>query len=87
MNNEIEIDETSGNGLERIKSQLEQMKKRLNELDNVLNVQEKAIDLLEDNNNSLAREANMTRKQVSPEVIMRNVFSKGTLPKILQKNQ
>ena len=86
MNNEIDINNTTG-GLERIKTQLQQMNKRLSELDTILNVQEKTIDCLEKNNNSLSREANVTRKQVSPEAIMRNVFSSGTLPKILQKNQ
>lgn len=86
MNNNI-TSESSQKNFESMKMQIEQMKKRLGELDRVLNVQTKAIDLLDENTSSLAREANQSKNETSVEAIMKNVFSKKTLPKILQKNQ
>lgn len=86
MTNNI-TSESSKKNFESMKVQIEQMKKRLGELDRVLNVQTKAIDLIDQGTNSLAREANQSKNETSVEAIMKNVFSKKTLPKILQKNQ
>ncbi len=75
------------NNVEKIKSQFDQMRKRLDDLDKVLSVQERTIDYLDQKNDSLIKDANLPHKEASVEAIMKNVFAKGKLPKILQNNQ
>lgn len=82
------ISRTFDINLEKIRSQIDLLKERLDNIDKVLNVQEEAINLLQENTKSLFKEATVSYNSTdSVEEIMKSVFFKGRLPKILNKGR
>lgn len=74
------------NNFENISDQVKQLKLRLDNLDKTLTLQEEILDTLFENTNSLLNEALLSNKSAdSVQEIMKGAFSKGVLPKILQK--
>ena len=73
----------SEKNLERIRVQIELLKKRINNMDRTLDIQEKAIDLIDEKSKALLREAQFSNINMSVEQIMKNAFKGKTLPKIL----
>ena len=73
----------SDKNLEKIRVQIELLKKRINNMDRTLTVQEKAIDLIDENTKDLLKEAQFSSLDMSVEQIMKNAFRNKTLPKIL----
>lgn len=82
------ITKTIDINLEKIRSQIEKLKDRLDSIDKVLNIQEKAINLLQENTKTLFKEATVSYNSTDPvEEIMKSVFTRGKLPKILYKDK
>lgn len=82
------ISRTFDINLEKIRFQIELLKERLDNIDKVLNVQEEAINLLQENTKSLFKEATVSYNSTdSVEEIMKSVFFKGRLPKIFNKGR
>ena len=78
--------ETSTKNLDTMRVQIELLKKRLDNIEQVLNIQEKIIDMLNENTKILYKDTFAYSKQTNPvEQIMKNAFPSKELPKILFK--
>ena len=69
--------------LEKIRVQIELLKKRITNMDRTLDLQEKAIDLIDEKSKTLLREVQFSNITMPVEQIMKNAFSSKTLPKVL----
>ena len=79
--------ENTNKNTENIRKQIDHLKVRLNNIDKNLDTQQKALDILYENSKTLLNEAFNFKNKVSVEEIMKRVFSKGTMPKIMFKNR
>ena len=73
------------NNFDKLKTQIELLKQRLSNMDKILNIQEDILDVTCKNTESLFKDALIPKKVSEVNDIMKNVFSKGTIPKILFK--
>lgn len=73
------------NKFEDIKKQINIIKAKLENIDKTLNIQEKTLDLIQENSRSLLSEAISNKKEANLEEIMKSVFKENKLPKILFK--
>ena len=69
--------------LDKIRVQIELLKKRITNMDRTLDLQEKAIDLIDEKSKTLLREVQFSNITMPVEQIMKNAFSSKTLPKVL----
>lgn len=68
-----------------IRNEIENLKKRLNNVEGILNSQEELLDLLTQSTKSLLIDAFGTPNTTSHEAIMKMAFTKGKIPKILNR--
>lgn len=73
------------NKFEDIKNQINIIKAKLENIDKTLSIQEKTLDLIQENSRSLFREAIPHEKETNLEEIMKSVFKGNKLPRILFK--
>lgn len=66
-----------------IKTQIHIIKQRLENIDKILNLQEKTLEVIQENTRALFKEAIFEKRPNNIEDIMKSVFKKKKLPGIL----
>ena len=81
------ISKNSDKKLENIRTKINVLKQRLENIDRTLIVQEKMLDLLNENAKLLFKEESGIKPKTNSNIeeVMKKCFTKGVLPKILFK--